>query len=515
MARGSGEAWKRPARAALLLVVTMIATVLPPCIAVGSAQIRELDTSAVDRFMGDYMSKTRLPGVSIAITRGDRVAYVKGYGHDSTGTAVTANTRMPIASLSKSFTALAVMQLVDAGTVDLDAPVRRYLNDFHLGDQRGDRITVRQLLNQTSGMSDTTFPDLRKPQADSLTGAVERLHSAKLASDPGAQFHYHNPNYQVAARLVEVVSGEPYADYLTRHVFSPLAMADSTTVDTARDAKDLAHGYIRAYGLPIAAGEPDWFVGGSHGIISTATDLARWLIMQNSGGRTPYDQQLVSATAITRMHTPSKVNSYAMGWRSEEPEDGTEKLSHNGDWFTYTSEQVLLPDTGYGIAVIANTGMSLEDDPGIIADGLVALTQGKAPDVRRPGGIYADWALAALTLATIGLGAAAVVRSRRWVARTADRPAWLTAVRLVPYLVLPGALILLPYLSGLVFAGRSGTFEQVTYVWPALVIWMAAGTATTLVVFAVRGIRLFRSRKRGSGEPMLLDGGTEGGAIEV
>ncbi|MGY4100840.1 serine hydrolase domain-containing protein [Nocardia sp. R16R-3T] len=465
-------------------------------VAVAAPAADGVDPAAVDRYMSEYLSRTRLPGVSIALTHGDRVVYVAGYGHDSSGAVITATTRMPIASVSKSMTALAVMQLVDVGKVRLDAPVREYVTDFRLADPRGDRITVRELLNQTSGMSDTAFPDLRRPQADSLAGAVERLHAAKLAADPGTEFHYHNPNYQVAARLVEVVSGEPFADYMRRNVFGPIGMRDTTTVNSARDAEDVTHGYVRAYGFAIPVPEPDWFVAGSHGVITTATDLAAWLITQYNAGVAPDGHRVVSAGAVTEMRTPSGVgdDAYAMGWQRGQ----SDQISHYGDWFTYTAAQVLVPDTGYGIAVIADTGMALEDDPRIIAQGLADLTRGESPDVHRPWSIYADWAMALLTLGTVALGVLCLVRSRRWADRQ-SRPAWQIVLRQLPYLVPIAILITLPQLAGLVFRGRAGTFLQVTYVWPALVVFLGSAALMGVCVLIARGawlIVLRRNRSR-------------------
>ncbi|QIS08903.1 serine hydrolase domain-containing protein [Nocardia arthritidis] len=474
------------------LILAVLLLLLPP--PAGSAE-PDLDRAAVDRFVTDYMAHTRLPGVAIAITHGARVLYVKGYGHDSTGAAITADTPMPIASVSKSFAALAIMQLVDAGKVDLDEPVQRYLADFRLADPRGSRITVRELLNQRSGMSDTAFPDLRRPQAHNLAEAVSRLHEARLADDPGTEFHYHNPNYQVVARIVEVVGGMPYADYLREHLLIPLGMRATSTVDTARDAKDIAHGYVRAYGIPIPVSEPDWFVGGSHGMITTASDLAPWLIAQNNGGVTADGGRLVSTAAIDLMHKPVGRDEYGMGWRRKQS-GGPEQIFHTGDWFTYTAEQLLLPESGYGIAVLADTGLALQDDPPLISDGLVAITQGHTPDVRRPWGIYADWLLAIATVGVLAFGVGCVIRARRWADRQNGRPAWLVALRLAPFLLPPVILLLLPDLSGLVFAGRSGTFVQVMYVWPALVVLLGVATVSGLTVFIARGIRLWLRKNR-------------------
>ncbi|WP_306361548.1 serine hydrolase [Nocardia sp. CC227C] len=481
--------------AVLAVIAMLLLPALPPSVAVASAQTGEVDPAEIDRFLADYLARTGLPGAAVAVTHGDRVVHVAGYGRDSTGAAITADTPMPVASLSKSFAALAVMQLVEAGRVDLDAPVRQYLPEFGMADRRAETITVRQLLNQTSGMSDRAFPDLKRPQAHSLAEAVDRLHGAGLADEPGTDYHYHNPNYQVAARLVELVSGQPYADYLRERIFGPLGMDESTTVSRPRDA-DLPRGHIRLYGMAIPVPEIDWFVGGSHGIVTTASNLAQWLIMQNNGGRGAGGQELVSPAAVELMHAPPTGSDYAMGWQVDESDPG--RLHHTGSWFTYTAEQVLLPRTGYGIVVLADMGMALESDPSIIADGLVDITRGDQPTVRRPAGIYADWGLAAATAAVAVIAGIAVVRSRRWAHRQREMslPGWLVALRQLPYLTAVPVLAFLPGLGSFVFAGRVGGFQHVLYVFPAVLVFLAVSVVAGVTVITTRAVRLWTTRPR-------------------
>ena len=136
-----------------------------PAVSVTPGTPGSFDTAAADRFVNGYLRRSGLPGAAVAVIRDDHAVQVTGYGSDSLGRPVTADTPMPIASLSKSVTALAVMQLVAAGAVDLDRPVATYLSEFRLADSRTHRITVRQLLNQTSGMTDATFAAMHVPPA--------------------------------------------------------------------------------------------------------------------------------------------------------------------------------------------------------------------------------------------------------------------------------------------------------------------------------------------------------------
>lgn len=449
--------------------------------------------SRVDAFVREYRQTTGVPGLAVAVTKGDEVLLARGYGHDSTGAPVTASSRFPVGSLSKSVTALAVMQLVENGRVDLDRPVGAYLPEFGMADPRAARITVRQLLNQTSGMSDSTFPDAREEQPSSLRGAVRRLAEVELATDPGSTWRYHNPNWHVAARLVEVVSGQPYAGYLRDHVFGPAGMRHSTSVPTT-DAAPAPRGHARRYGAVVASREPHQFVQGSHGVVSTAADMARWLLVQQDGSAT--GGRLVGDRSLAIMHTPPPGGSDdAMGWfRSEE--DGRAKLGHDGAWFTYAARQTLLPQSGYGIAVLANTGIGLTPmDPVRVAGGVEAIVTGGRAEVGTSWSGPVDWVLAGLTLVSLGLGALGVARAGRWARRARRRPVWST-VRLLPYLLPVAALARLPLGVDLVWGGPAISWPQLLTAGLPLVLCVAGAAAACAAVLLARGVRLVTAPRR-------------------
>ncbi|TDP91992.1 serine hydrolase domain-containing protein [Labedaea rhizosphaerae] len=453
------------------------------------------DLAAVDRFVAEFADEAGYRGVAVAITKGDQVVHVAGYGHDSAGAAITAATPMPVASVSKSFTALAVLQLVEAGKVALDRPVRDYVPDFHLADPRGAGITVRQLLNQTSGITDGTLREKSLPQPDSLAGAVTRAHQATLAAEPGTEHHYTNTNYHLAARLVEVVAHEPFANYLRTHVFGPAGMRATTTIDrTPRDLPaTVAKGYVYAYGLSIPAAEPDRFVAGSDGVITTAADMARWLVVQGNGGRTADGTRLVSPQAITAMHTAADPRwTYAMGWDTSP----NGQVRHSGIWFTYTAGELLLP-SGYGIAVLTNSGYSLGNDgTALLEDGIATLLAGGTPSTGAPTRLVIDLVLGALTLVGAALGVRAIVRGRRWAERLGTRPAWRLALRLAPRLLPLAVLVPLPYLLGsVVGGGRDVTYGEIVYYSVALFVWVLVTTVVNLGVIAARVIALVRVRR--------------------
>ncbi|MGN9837526.1 serine hydrolase domain-containing protein [Nonomuraea sp. H19] len=444
------------------------------CLALTPNTAASVPTS-VDAYVEQYREATGLPGVAVAITKGAEVIHATGHGHTAAGDPVTADTPMAVASVSKSFTALAVMQLAETGKVALDQPARRYLPEFTMADPRATKITIRQLLNQTSGMADSAFPEKSLPQPDTLEGAVARLRTARLATDPGTAFSYHNTNYQVAARLVEVVSGRPFADYLDANVFEPLGMRRSTTVNTDRDLPGSARGYLYVLGQAVALPEPTGFGNGSGGILSTANDMARWLIAQNTG--------LLSQKAVREMRTPSKQNEeYALGWMIGNTGRGTPVIEHGGDLFTSTAHQLLMPESGYGVAVMANTGMAFSDAHALMT-GIVAIIEGGTPQLPSTQSLLlTDVLFALLTLVTIGLAARGAVRARRWAARRTGWQLW----RLAPYLVPLVLCVTLAPIHRVLARGRDAMWIQLAYLYPTFMVWLVTAAAAGLTVVAAR-----------------------------
>ena len=214
---------------------------------------RRIDANALDKFISSQVARHRIPGLAVAITRGDQIVFVRGYGEAQHRVPVTGKTPFRIASLSKSFTATAVLQLVEAGQIELDASITRYLPDFALATPlQAERITVRQLLNHTSGLADTGFVDGLNGQQKTLADRVASLRAATTIDQAGTAFHYFDPNYQILARLVEVVSAQAFDAYLQQHIFTPLDMQDSISSVTSglpvRPSHLVAQGHIMIWG---------------------------------------------------------------------------------------------------------------------------------------------------------------------------------------------------------------------------------------------------------------------------
>ncbi|MEV4171894.1 serine hydrolase domain-containing protein [Nonomuraea sp. NPDC049709] len=438
----------------------------------------ELTPAAVDAYLRQAMESTGVPGVSVVVTRGGEVVHAAGYGHDSAGRPVTADTPMRVASVSKSFTAMAVMTLVERGRIELDRPVAAQLPGFTMADPRAARITVRQLLNQTSGLSDRTVDIGATERATSLADYTARLAGSRLAADPGTRWEYCNVNYDLAARLVEVASGRRFGDYLRDRVFGPLGMTSSAFSDKVVPVAD---GYNSLFGAwlprPELAGFHD--DSGAGGAITTAADMGKWLIAQAGDGR-----PLVGRQSLETMHRPTKLRPYGMGWGIED----NGQLVHSGNLFTYNAVEAVSPRTGYGFAVMTNNA-TLYDPTYDIMLGLTALSEGRSP--RGPGNDRQlfEAVLAAIALVAAGLGVLGAVRVRRWAAKRAGRPWWRVGVRLLPALIPVAVLAAYPDLVTVLVNGRTVTWAQLTY-FPApmsiaLLVAALAGSGVTIARICV------------------------------
>jgi CubicO group peptidase (beta-lactamase class C family) len=456
------------------------------------------DWSTIDEFIAKEMNVQHIPGLALAITRGEKVLYINGYGVNGNGQSITPQTQFFIGSVSKSFTALAVMQLVEAGKLELDGPVQTYLPEFTLSNPDvASQITVRQLLNQTSGLSELGFADMSLPQPETIKERVTSLRAARPVAKPGTEYHYFSPNYGTLARLVEVASGQSFSEYMDHYVFTPLEMGDSLSVVTSTEgmqkADHLAKGHLVAFGIPFSYPEAQGYLGGSGGVITTAEDMANYLILQNNAGRY-LEEPLVMPDSISLMHTPPKqINStYAMGWMANTV-GGREILEHTGVISTYYADAILIPEDELGIAVFYNVSSFATNTFGSqqIRNGLISLLGGNPPEsswmnVQRWG-----WIMGVLTLIGGLLAIRSLLLLPRWAQMSETMPLW----QLVPGIVwsfMPAlALLGMPWLTAR-FADRVFGFVNFyksmieVFVWFGLTGILGVINGTAQIVIRMR-----------------------------
>ena len=218
------------------------------------------DLAAIDRYVRSEMDAQRIPGLALGIVHGDRIVHVQGFGQaDRSGTDVTPETPFLIGSVTKSFTALAIMQLSEAGRVQLDAPVQRYLPWWRVADpDASTQVTVRHLLYQVSGLSKATgnaYATSGDTHDSALEDRVRALRDAELTQPVGTTWQYSNANYWTLGMIVQAVSGQSYETYIQQHIFDPLQMRNSYTSDRGGAARP-THGPPLLVRLPVASELP-------------------------------------------------------------------------------------------------------------------------------------------------------------------------------------------------------------------------------------------------------------------
>lgn len=462
------------------------------------------DFAAVDRYIRAEMDELKIPGLEAVVVHRDQVVYAEGFGvADPTGRAVTAETPMILGSVSKGITALAVMQLVEAGKVELDAPVQTYLPWFRLADgaakARGkapetiaagawERITVRQLLVQTSGITEFTGAktwDSREDGEGALEEQVRSFAGFKMRRMPGSGFEYSNANYEVLGAIVQAVSGEMFDAYLQMHIFEPLEMRNS--YGRASQAPDLATGYRFWFGQPAAADcvpaprahAPAAFIA------SCAADMGHYLIALMNEGKYR-ETQILPAARVEELQRPGAEMGggyrYALGWVVGP--DGA--LSHNGETATFTSGIRIEGD--WGVFVVRNISANQRQERlNEIAPGILSIVRGQAPVQNKTSTAFRRImvGLAAVLVMQVGGIAWSV---RRW-GRAARRPV-LTAAGLLVGLLASQALAGVLWYLGPV--ANSRTFSVLAMAAPDQMLLLGSNVALAGVSAAVQVGRLWR-----------------------
>lgn len=293
-----------------------------------SAQVRlaEIDASTV-------------PGLAYAVVESGEVSEIGVAGVKRLGNRapIKADTPFLIGSISKSFTAVAVLQLVEAGQLSLEDPIAHHLPAFE--GQPSAAITIRQLLSHTSGFS--TYQGNTTPADASTVPAWQA----------GELWEYSNANYQILGRLIEAVSGVDFAAYVTRNILEPAGMLHSSVSDGELHTA-MATGHRPWFGSrrAIRDTQTDRSSGPQGGVIASASDLARYMLLMMNG-----QDDIISAASKAEMMQPASDASpfYGLGWFLDE-EDGT--VFHSGASPGFESLLTMMPAEGRGVVVLVNAG---------------------------------------------------------------------------------------------------------------------------------------------------------------
>jgi CubicO group peptidase (beta-lactamase class C family) len=363
--------------------------------------------STLQSTLDESLSSHGVPGAAVGVLRGDeRLVVAGGVANVGTGVETTPDTLFQLGSISKVYTATLVLQLVHAGLVELDEPVRGALQEFRVKDDTATlTITPRQLLAHTSGIQGDHFLDCgRNP--DALWRYVSTLEDVGQLHDPDDLFSYCNAGYGVLGRLVEEATGDHYARALQRRLLRPLALERTVTQAEQAIVHRVAAGHHHAEdGTPAVA---PWVLSRFNapigGVIAAADDVLTFAAMHLHGGRSAEGRQVVPTKAIAQMcdgevEVPGTDDEWGLGWWLTKWGE-VEVLAHDGDTAGQRAFLRVLPDRDAAVVVLANStrGTAVADDvlawlgeealgcaPTPVPD---ALAPGEGPDPDRYTGIY-------------------------------------------------------------------------------------------------------------------------------
>jgi CubicO group peptidase (beta-lactamase class C family) len=344
----------------ILAVVSSVASVR-----LVSAQAVPANFDEIDEYIITRMKELEIPGSALVIVQGDQIVHLQAFGvADGSGRPVTPQTPFFTGSTGKSFTALAIMQLVEAGKINLDEPVQTYLPWFRVADpDASSLITVRQLLNMDSGIPRSIGQE-QIANLDSGDSAIENnvraLAKIELIAPPGERYEYSNSNYVTVGMIIQAVSGQSYETYIKEHIFQPLDMQNSFTSKTEAEQEGLAVGFQNWFGVPVAAPKLP-FVRGSlpAGYLTMSVeDFGRYLIAQLNAGNYQ-GVSVLSPAGIAQLHhpdiqVPGNTDFYAMGWEVQQYQ-GVQVIGHNGAVPGYTTGMYLVPEKDLAVALVMNT----------------------------------------------------------------------------------------------------------------------------------------------------------------
>jgi CubicO group peptidase (beta-lactamase class C family) len=330
----------------------------------GRAQSQAVDTistdlrSQVDRIATQVLQATGVPSASVAIVQHGKLVYTHAYGFarlagdSAPALPATPEMRYSIGSISKQFTAAAILMLQQDGKLSLDDPVGKYIP----GLTRGNEVTIREILSHTSGYQDFWPEDyvmtpMLKPTTAQLI--IDKWARKSLDFEPGTQWQYSNTNYVIAGRIVEVVSGEPYWDFLTEHIFRPLGMTSVWNSDQHPLTQADATAYYRHALGPLrpAPEEGAGWMSAAGELAMTAHDLALW-------DESLLARSLLSPESYKEMFTDVKLKDgksshYGLGVEVRD-RNGHLSIEHGGEVSGFVSENDVLIDDGAAVAVLTN-----------------------------------------------------------------------------------------------------------------------------------------------------------------
>lgn len=332
---------------------------LPIAAAAAPAEPLAADTVArIDATVTKTLSTSRVPGMSISISRDGTIVYSNAFGYANLArhTPATVQTHYEIGSITKQFTATAILQLKEAGKLSLDDTIGKWIPEYRIGS----KITIRELLQQTTGIPDYTeangFEKIAGTKKPSFGAMLALVAGKPLEFTPGSRFTYSNTNYIILGEILERASHTPWETYVRTHLFTPAGMTSSGFIDDEASLQPMATGYtVDKKGVKVAPPLLSGWAWSAGAIVSTVDDMQNWDSALLRG-------KLINQTDLAAMFSPGKPAWgkdawYAYGWVVDSA-DGHKRIWHNGGTFGFLSANMLFPKDRVAIVALQN-GISM------------------------------------------------------------------------------------------------------------------------------------------------------------
>jgi len=384
-----------------------------------------IDFGRIDAFVLGEMKKASIPGLAYGIVYRDQIIHMNAFGEaDTNGRPITPQTPFAIGSIAKTFTALAIRQLINDGKIELDAPVQRYIPWFQLAvTEAAAAITIRQLLSHTSGLSwaDGNRTDFLDDQL-SIEAAVRKMDQLYPNRPVGSSVEYCNLNYLVLGEVVQTVSGQPYQEYIQTNVFQPLNMTHSYLSKAEAVQNGLSTGFHIWYGFPIPMKTDMPEIAAPYGfMISSVEDLSHYLVAYlNRGAYQGTSVLLPASSTVTR----KPADWYDIHWKEYFGPSTTYNEGQSGGTFSFNSAIQIIGEQSrgtYGVVILLNA------NPGLVVDSVNSITlingiinilqngQAEKTNVFTENEWYLEWGLIDLVLlALIALALFELFTFRSW-----------------------------------------------------------------------------------------------------
>jgi CubicO group peptidase (beta-lactamase class C family) len=361
----------------------------------------------IENMVAAMMVENHVPGLSLAVVKDDQIIFARGFGSRNLkeNLPATPETLYGIGSCTKSFTALAIMQLVERGKLDVNDPVSKHLPQFKLKGKNDRQITIHHLLTHSSGIPNLGTAEILIRRIADLGEYFMPLSSVEdfflhingaqeeITVEPGERFYYFNEGYTLLGMIVERLSGMSYENYVQENILKPLKM-NRSTFDKEKFEKD--PDVMVPYIVEVKESEikaipsvfpSEKFVNAAGGLLSSVAELAHYLIANMNGGIFE-NTRILNATLLSQMFKPyiktgyywlfNEEAKYGYGWMITENFFGHKIIEHGGNTGSSSAELAFIPDQKIGVAVASNAdagGLT-----GLISVAVIALMLGKEPE---------------------------------------------------------------------------------------------------------------------------------------